>query len=78
MESGNGDDIANLDIEAAIDKQTELKKLDELAFDQDMFEDIQRDFAEFISSIMDVNNLKKFKVEYTGIYKALVASHKNE
>jgi hypothetical protein len=33
MESGNGDDIANLDIEAAIDKQTELKKLDELAFD---------------------------------------------
>ena len=43
-----------------------------------MFEDIQRDFAEFISSIMDVNNLKKFKVEYTGIYKALVASHKNE
>lgn len=27
---------------------------------------------------MDINNLKRFKVEYTGIYKALVASHKNE
>ena len=27
---------------------------------------------------MDINSLKKFKMEYTGIYKALVASHKNE
>jgi chromosome segregation ATPase len=27
---------------------------------------------------VDMNSLKKFKVEYTGIYKALVASHKNE
>lgn len=78
MDNGNGDDDAKLDIESIEDKSTQLKAIEALAFDQDQFEDIQRDFNEFCQSIVDVNNLKKFKVEYTGIYKALVASHKNE
>ena len=78
MDNGNGDDDARLDIESMEDKQTQLRQLESLAFDQDQFEDIQRDFTEFCNSIVDMNSLKKFKVEYTGIYKALVASHKNE
>ena len=78
MDNGNGEDDAKLDIESMEDKQTQLRHLESLAFDQDQFEDIQRDFNEFCNSIVDINNLKKFKVEYTGIYKALVASHKNE
>ena len=77
-DNGNGEDDARLDIESMEDKQTQLRQLDALAFDADQFEDIQRDFNEFCNSIVDMNNLKKFKVEYTGIYKALVASHKNE
>lgn len=49
-----------------------------MQFDQDAFDDIQRDFTEFINSIVDINNLKKFRNEYQAIYKALVTSHKNE
>jgi hypothetical protein len=44
MESGNGDDDARLDIESMDDKQTQLRQLESLAFDQDAFDDIQRDF----------------------------------
>lgn len=78
MDNGNGEDDARLDIESMEDKQSQLRALEALAFDQEQFEDICRDFNEFCNSIVDINNLKKFKVEYTGIYKALVASHKNE
>ena len=38
------DEDAKLDIEAMQDKAVELKKLDELAFDPDQFEDIEGNF----------------------------------
>lgn len=44
MEIDNGEDDSKLDIEAMNDKATELKKLEELSFDQEAFEDIERDF----------------------------------
>ena len=78
METGNGEDDAMLDIESQEDKQAQLRQIDSMQFDQDAFDDIQRDFTEFINSIVDVNNLKKFRHEYQAIYKALVTSHKNE
>ena len=78
MEIDNGEDDSKLDIEAMNDKATELKKLEELSFDQEAFEDIERDFKQFLEEIVGNNNLKKFRMEYQGIYKALVASHKNE
>lgn len=78
METGNGDDDAKLDIESQEDKQAQLRQIDAMQFDQDAFDDIQRDFTEFINSIVDINNLKKFRNEYQAIYKALVTSHKNE
>lgn len=78
MDNGNGDDDARLDIESAEDKQTQLRQLEALQFDADLFEDIQKDFTDFCNSIVDINSLKKFKLEYTGIYKGLVTSHKNE
>jgi len=40
MDNGNGEDDAKLDIESMEDKQTQLRHLESLAFDQDQFEDI--------------------------------------
>ena len=77
-DNGNGEEDARLDIESMEDKNAQIKEIEKLAFDPDQYEDIQRDFAEFINSIVDMNNLKKFKQEYQGIYKALAASHKLE
>ena len=78
MDNGNGDDDARLDIESSEDKAAQLKQVEEIAFSQDQFDDIQRDFNEFCNSIVDINNLKKFKQEYQGLYKSLVTSYKNE
>jgi hypothetical protein len=64
MEIDNGEDDSKLDIEAMNDKASELKKLEELSFDQDAFEDIERDFKQFLEEIVGNNNLKKFRMEY--------------
>ena len=64
MEIDNGEDDSKLDIEAMNDKASELKKLEELSFDQDTFEDIERDFKQFLEEIVGNNNLKKFRMEY--------------
>ena len=64
MEIDNGEDDSKLDIEAMNDKATELKRLEELSFDQDAFEDIERDFKQFLEEIVGNNNLKKFRMEY--------------
>ena len=64
MEIDNGEDDSKLDIEAMNDKGTELKRLEELSFDQDAFEDIERDFKQFLEEIVGNNNLKKFRMEY--------------
>ncbi len=60
----NGEDDSKLDIEAMNDKATELKRLEELSFDQDAFEDVERDFKTFLEEIVGNNNLKKFRMEY--------------
>jgi hypothetical protein len=64
MEIDNGDDDSKLDVGAIADKATELKRLEELSFDQDAFEDIERDFRQFLEEIVGNNNLKKFRMEY--------------
>ena len=60
-DNGNGEEDARLDIESMEDKNAQIKEIEKLAFDPDQYEDIQRDFTEFINSIVDMNNLKKFK-----------------
>jgi DNA repair ATPase RecN len=77
-DNGNGDDDARLDIESSEDKTKQLKEIDNMMFDPDQYEDIIRDFHNFVSKIVDNQALKKFHKEYQTLYKALVASHKNE
>jgi hypothetical protein len=77
-DNGNGDDDARLDIESSEDKTKQLKEIDNMMFDPDQYEDIIRDFHNFVSKIVDNQSLKKFHKEYQTLYKALVASHKNE
>jgi len=72
------DDDTKLDIEAMNDKAEELKKLEEISFDADKFEDIEREFEQFLKEIVGLPNLKRFKEEYTKIYKTLRTSYEGE
>ena len=53
-----------LDIEAMADKAEELKKLDGLSFSPDDFEDIEREFKQFLEEIVGNSNLRAFKEKY--------------
>lgn len=77
-DNGNGEEDGRLDIESHEDKNKQLREIDSLQFDPDQYEDIIRDFHDFVSKIVDNQSLKKFHKEYQTLYKALVASHKNE
>jgi hypothetical protein len=73
-----GEDDTKLDVEALGNKNEELRKLDDLATDQDAFEDIERDFKMFLEEIVGVPNLKRFKEDYQKIYKTLKTSYESE
>jgi hypothetical protein len=55
---------SKLDVEAYQDKAEEQKKLEELSFDPDKFEDVDREVKQFIEEIMTNTNLMRFKDEY--------------
>ena len=57
-------DDDKLDIEAIQDKQEEMKQLEKLSIDPDAFEDIERDFRQFLDEIVGIAHLKRFKEEY--------------
>jgi hypothetical protein len=61
---GNGEDDTKLDVEALGNKNEELRKLDELATNEDYFDDIEREFKTFLEEIVGIPNLKRFKEDY--------------
>ena len=64
-----------LDIEAIQDKTEELKKLDDLTFDPDQFEELEREYKNFMEEIIGNGNLTKFKDEYQKVWKMLKSSY---
>ena len=57
-------DDEKLDIEAIQDKNEEIKSIEKLSLDLDAFEDIEREFRQFLDEIVGNQNLKRFKEEY--------------
>ena len=72
------EDDTKLDIEAINDKNEELKKVEELSFSQDQFEDIEREFKQFIEEIIGVANLREFREQYQQKYSVLKSSYEKE
>lgn len=72
------EDDTKLDIEAINDKNEELKKVEELSFSQDQFEDIEREFKQFIEEIIGVANLREFREQYQQKYSVLKTSYEKE
>ena len=68
----------NLDIEAIQDKNEAVKDLEKLSLDPDSFEDIEREFRQFMDEIVGSQNLKRFKDEYQKIFKTLKTSYQSE
>ena len=66
------EDIA--DIEAMQQKTEELKRIDEMTFDADQFDDVERDYKQFMEELVGNNNMSKFKDEYARIWKMLKSS----
>ena len=52
--------------------------MEKLTFDPDQFEDIERDFKQFLDEIVGNQNLKRFKEEYTKIFRQLKTSYNQE
>jgi hypothetical protein len=57
------------------DKTEELKKLEDLTFDPDKFEDIEHEFKQFMEEIVGNHNLVKFKDEYQKTWKMMKSSY---
>ena len=72
------EDDTKLDIEAINDKNEEMKKVEELSFSQDQFEDIEREFKQFIEEIIGVANLREFREQYQQKYSVLKTSYEKE
>ena len=72
------EDDTKLDIEAMNDKAEELKKLDGLSFSPDDFEDIEREFKQFLEEIVGNTNLRTFKEKYQQKYNTLKSSYEKE
>ena len=72
------EDDQKLDIEAMQDKAEELKKLEDLSFDPDKFEDIEHEIKQFMEEIVGNSNLTRFKDEYQKIWKMLKSSYEQE
>jgi len=67
-----------LDIEAIQDKAEELKKLEELSFDGEKYDETERDVKQFMEEIVGNTNLMRFKDEYQKIWKMLKSSYDQE
>ena len=67
-----------LDVEAIQDKNEAVKDLEKLSLDPDSFEDIEREFRQFMDEIIGQQNLKRFKDEYQKIFKTLKTSYQSE
>ena len=72
------EDDTKLDIEAMNDKAEELKKLEGLSFSPDDFEDIEREFKQFLEEIVGNVNLRSFKEKYQQKYNTLKSSYEKE
>ena len=72
------DDDTKLDMEAMNDKNEELKKVDELSFNPDHFEEIKREFKTFLDEIVGNSNLRNFKEQYQQKYHVLESSYHKE
>lgn len=71
-------DEGKLDFEALQDKAQVTKEIESLGFDQERFDDIEREFKQFLEEIIGNQNLEKFKSEYQKIHKTLKTSYDGE
>ena len=71
-------DDGKLDLDALQDKAQLAKEIDALGFDPERFEDIEREFKQFLEEIIGNQNLEKFKQEYQKIHKTLKTSYDGE
>ena len=71
------EDDTKLDIEAAANKTEELKRVEELSFSQDRFEDLEGQYAVLLEDLMGPN-LQKFRDEYERQYQILKSSYERE
>lgn len=63
--AGNADmDEPQMDLEAIQDNAQVNREIDALGFDPERFEDIEREFKQFLEEIIGNQNLEKFKNEY--------------
>ena len=72
------DDDGKLDLEALQDKAQVTKEIEQLGLDQEKFDDIEREFKQFLEEIIGNQNLEKFKKEYQNIHKTLKTSYEGE
>ena len=67
-----------LDVGLIADKAEEIKQVDELSFNPDTFEEIKREFKQFLDEIVGNQNLRAFKEQYYAKYQVLESSYAKE
>ena len=70
-----GDEDRNVDYEAIQDKQKFQKEIESMGMQQDQFEDIERDFKQFLEEIVGNENLETFRQQYQNIHDTLKSTY---
>lgn len=65
-------------MEALEEQAATMKEIESIGLDQDKFDDIEREFKQFLEEIIGNQNLQKFKKEYENIHKTLKTSYEGE
>ena len=72
------EDLIQLDVGAIADRAEEIKQVDELSFNPDVFDEIKREFKGFLDEIVGNQNLRAFKEQYQAKYHVLESSFNKE
>jgi len=72
------DDGIDMEVSKPIDRVAKMKEIENLGIDRDTFENIEREFQDFLQDIVGEQSLEKFKEEYEQSYDRLKLSYRNE
>lgn len=68
----------DLDTQKPVNRIAKMKEIENLVLDREIFENIEREFQDFLQELIGKAPLEKFKEEYEKTYKLLLDSYKNE
>ena len=73
-----GEDDRNVDYEAVQDKVRFQKEIEAMGMQPEQFEDIEREFKQFLEELLGNSNMEQFRQQYQNIHDTLKSTYESE